>query len=54
MFTGSIEEWARLLNASYDDFLSNYLNFKYNSSLSGLALCDPYRKMKCFFCIDIL
>jgi hypothetical protein len=54
MAAGSIGEWAHRSKESYDDFLLNQLNYINNFSLCGLVICDLYRKMKCFFCIDIL
>lgn len=54
MVAGSIGEWAHRLKESYVEFLLNQLNYINNLILGGLVICDLYRKMKCFFCINIL
>lgn len=54
MVAGSIGEWAHRSKESDDEFILNQLNYINNLSLDGLVICDLYRKMKCFFCIDIL
>jgi hypothetical protein len=54
MAAGSIGEWAHRSKESHDEFLLNQLNYINNCNLGGLVICDLYRKMKCFFCIDIL